>query len=160
MLFADLVTDPAKLAQGVGILAELLPVHEAERVDHKVGMDVLGIAVGADLHLISRPCFLRKLSGDLVRLLGRDVLSWMERLNVLVEVNAVHFLVGSFRCQKLRDGIATIAVDTADQSLPRQIIQRLIILGTVLHHRDHSTEVLLLFLDISDRRHHPPRPIR
>ena len=46
MLFADLVTDSAKLAQGVGILAELLPVNKADRVDHEVGMDMLGIAVG------------------------------------------------------------------------------------------------------------------
>ena len=73
MFLADLVTDAAKLAQGVGILPELLAVYKADGVDHEVGVDVLGIAVGGYLHFISRPCFLRKLSGDLVRLLGSDV---------------------------------------------------------------------------------------
>jgi len=114
MLFADLVADPAKLAQGVGILPELLAVHKADGVDHKVGMDMLGIAVGGYLHLISGPRFLCKPSGNLMCLLGRDVLPWMEGLNVLIEIDTVHFVVGSFRCQKLRDGIAAIAVDTAD----------------------------------------------
>lgn len=114
MLFADLVTDSAKLAQGVGILAELSPVYKADGVDHEVGVDMLGIAVGADLHFISRPCLLCKLSGNLMCLPGSNFLPGMERLNVLVEVDAVQFVVGSFRCQKFRDGIATVAVDTAD----------------------------------------------
>ena len=114
MFFADLVTDSAELTQGVGILAELLAVYEADGVDHEMGMDMLGIAVGADLHLISRPCFFCKLSGNLMCLLGRDVLPRMEGLNVLIEVDAVRFVVGSFRCQKFRDGIAAVTVDTAD----------------------------------------------
>lgn len=117
MFLADLIADAAKLAQGVGILAELLAVHKADGVDHEMGMDVLGIAVGADLHLISRPCFLCKRSCNLMRLLGSDILPGMEGLNVLVEVDAVHFVVGSFRCQKLRDGIVTATVDAANQFL-------------------------------------------
>ena len=84
-----------------------------------MGMDVLGIAVGGYLHFISRPRFLCKLSGYLMRLPGSDVLPWMKGLNVLVEIDTIHFVVGSFRCQKLRDGIATVTVDTADQSLLR-----------------------------------------
>ena len=114
MFLTDLVADAAKLAQGVGILAKLFAIYKADRVDHKVGMDMLGIAVGGYLYLISRPCLFCKLSGDLVRLLGSDILSGMEGLNILIEVDAVHFVIGSLRCQKLRDGIATITVDTAD----------------------------------------------
>ena len=160
MFLADLVTDTAKLAQGVGILAELSSVNKADRVDHKVGMDMLGIAVGGYLHLISGPRFLCKPSGNLMCLLGRDVLPWMEGLNVLIEIDTVHFVVGSLRCQELRDGIATIAVNTADQLLPRQFIHRLLILGAVFHHSDHGTEVLLLLLDVGDCCHHRPRPMR
>ena len=119
MLFADLVTDSAKLAQGVGILAELSPVYKADGVDHEVGVDMLGIAVGADLHFISRPRFLCKRSCNLMCLLRRDAFPGMEGLNVLIEVDAVRFVVGSFRCQKLRAGIATITVDAADQLSPR-----------------------------------------
>lgn len=119
MLFADLVTDSAKLAQGVGILAELSPVYKADGVDHEVGVDMLGIAVGADLHFISRPRFLCKRSCNLMCLLRRDAFPGMEGLNVLIEVDAVHFVVGSLRYQKLRDGIATITVDAADQLSPR-----------------------------------------
>ena len=160
MLFADLVTDAAKLTQGVGILAELLTVYEADGVDHKVGVDVLGIAVGGYLHFISRPRFLCKRSCNLMCLLRRDAFPGMEGLHVLVEVDAVHFVVGSLCCQKLRDGIAAIAVDAADQLLPRQFIHRLLILGAVFHHSNHGTEVLLLFLDVSDCCHQLPRPMR
>ena len=160
MFLADLIAEAAKLAQGVGILPELSSVHKADGVDYKVGMDVLGIAVGGYLHFISRPRFLCKRSCNLMCLLGSDILPGMEGLNVLVEVDAVHFVVGSFRCQKFRDGIAAIAVDTADQPSSRQFIHRLLCLGAVFHHSDHGTEVLLLFLDVGDCRHQLPLPMR
>lgn len=160
MFFADLVTDTAELMQGVGILPQLSSVNKADRVDHEVGMDVLGIAVGGYLHFISRPRFLSKLSGDLMRLPGCDALSGMEGLNVLVEVDAIHLIVGSFRCQKFCDGIAAIAVDTTDQFLSRQFVHCLLILGAVFHNRSHGTKVLLLFLDVSDRCHQSPLPMR
>lgn len=160
MFLADLIADAAKLAQGVGILPELSSVNKADGVDDKMGVDVLGIAVGGYLHFISRPCFLRKGSCDLMRLLGSDILPRTEGLHILVEVDAVHFVVGSLRCQKFCDGIAAVAVYTADQSLSRQFIHCLLILGAVFHHSNHGTEVLLLFLDVSDCRHQLPRPMR
>ena len=160
MFLADLVTEAAKLAQSVWILPQLSSVNKADRVDYKVGMDMLGIAVGADLHLISRPCFLRKLSGDFMCLPGRDVLPWMEGLRILIEVDSIQFIVGGFRCQEFRNGIAAIAVDTADQSLLGLFVPGFLLLGTVFHNGGHGTEVLLLFLDVGDCRHHPPRPMR
>lgn len=160
MFLTDLVTDTAKLAQGVGLLAKLIPVHEADGVDHEVGMDMLGITVRADLHFISRPCFLCKRSCNLMRLLGRDILPRMEGLHILVEVDAVQFVVGSFRCQKFCDGITAIAVDTADQFLLRLLVPDFLFLGAVFHYSDHNTKVLLLFLDVSDCRHQLPRPMR
>lgn len=160
MLFADPVTDPAKLAQGVGILAEFLAIYKADGVDYEMGMDVLGIAVGGYLHFISRPCFLRKCSCNLMCLLGSDALPGMKGLNVLVEIDAVHFVVGSLRCQKFCDGITAIAVDAADQFLMRLLVPGFLFLGAVFHHSNHGTEVLLLFLDVSDCCHQPPRPMR
>lgn len=160
MFLADLVTDTAKLAQGIGILSEFLPVHETDGVDYEVGMNVPSIAVGGYLHFISRPRYFRKLSGDLMRLLGSDVFPGMEGLNVLVEVDAVQFVVGGFRCQELRDGIVAIAVDTADQFLLRLLVPGFLFLGAVFHHSNHGTEVLFLFLDVSDCRHQLPRPMR
>ena len=160
MCHADLVTDTAELAQGVGILPELSSVNKADGVDHKVGMDVLGIAVGGYLHFISRPRFLCKRSGDLMCLLGCNFLPGMEGLHILIEVDSIRFVVGSLRCKKFCDGITAIAVDTADQLSLRQFIHRLLILGAVFHNSDHGTEVLLLFLDVSDCRHQLPRPMR
>ena len=160
MFLADLVTDAAKLTQSAGILAELSSVYKADGVDYKVGMDVLGIAVGADLHLISRPCFLCKRSCNLMHLLGSDILPGMKGLNVLVEVDAVHFVVGSLRCQKLRDGIASVTVDTAYQFLLGLLVPGFLFLSTVFHHSNHGTEVLLLFLDVCDCRHQLPLPMR
>ena len=114
MCQADLIADVSKLAQGIGILPQLLSVNEADGVDYKMGMDMLCIAMGGHLHFISRPSFFSKLSGDLMRLLGCDILPGMEGLNILVEINAIRFVIGSFRCQKFRDGIAAITVDSAD----------------------------------------------
>ena len=160
MCLTDLVTDTAKLAQGVGVLPQLSPVNEADRVDYKVGMDMLGIAVGRYLHLISRPCFLRKLLSNLVCLLGGDILSGMEGLNVLIEVDSIHLVVGSLGCQKFRDGIAAIAVDTTDQFLLGLLVPGFLLLGAVFHYSDHSADVLLLLLDVCDCCHQPPRPMR
>lgn len=114
---ADLVTDCTELTQGIGILPQFSSIHITDRVDYEVGMDMLGIAVSADLYLISRPRFLSELSGDLMRLLWRDVFPGMEGLHVLVEIDAVYFIIGSLRCQKFCNGIAAIAVDAADQFL-------------------------------------------
>ena len=160
MFLADLVTDAAKLAQGVGILPELLAVYKADGVDHEVGVDVLGIAVGGYLHFISRPCFFCKLAGDLMCLPGCDVLPGMKGLNVLIEVDTIHFVVSSLRCQKLRDGIAAVTVDTAYQFLLGLLVPGFLFLSTVFHHSDHGTEVLLLFLDVGDCRHQLPLPMR
>ena len=160
MCLADLIADAAKLAQGVGILPQLSSVNKADRVDHEMGMDMLGIAVSADLYLISRPRFLRKPSGDLMCLPGRNILPRMEGLNVLVEVDAIQLVVGSFRCQEFRDGIAAVAVDAADQFLPGLRIPGFLLLGTVFHHSSHGTEVLLLLFDVSDCCHQLLRPMR
>ena len=51
---ADLVADLPELPQGGGSLAQLHPRFKADGVDHKVGMDMLGIAVGGHLHQIGR----------------------------------------------------------------------------------------------------------
>ena len=81
------------------------------------------------------------------------MLTGMEGLNVLVEIDAVHFVVGSFRCQELRDGIAAVAVDTAYQFLLGLFVPGFLLLSTVFHHSNHGTEVLLLLLHIGDRCH-------
>ncbi len=71
---ADLVTDLPELPQGGGCLAELHPGFKAYRVDHEVGMDVLGIAVGGHLHLMPRPGLGCKFQPDCVGLFIGDVL--------------------------------------------------------------------------------------
>ena len=73
MFHANLITNLPELAQGGGGLAELQPGFKADGVDHKVGMDMLGIAVGGHLHLMPRPCFGCKLQPDFVSLLIGDL---------------------------------------------------------------------------------------
>ena len=107
---ADFVADLPELSQGGGCLAELHPGFKADGVDHKVGMDVLGIAVGGYLHLMPRPGLGGELQTDGMCLLVADVLVGRKGLNVLVEINAVQLVVGGLGCEKFREGIGPIAV--------------------------------------------------
>lgn len=70
----NLVTDLPELPQGGGCLAELHPGFKADRVDHEVGVDVPGIAVGGHLYLMPRPGLGCKLQTDCVGLFIGDVL--------------------------------------------------------------------------------------
>ena len=76
MFHADLVTDLPELPQGGGGLAELHPGFKADGVDYKVGVDMLGIAVGGYLYLMPRPCLGCKFQADFVSLLIGDILLW------------------------------------------------------------------------------------
>ena len=69
----NLIADLPELPQGGGGLAELHPGLKADGVDHKVGVYVLGIAVGGHLHLMPRPSLGRKLQPDFVSLLICDL---------------------------------------------------------------------------------------
>lgn len=70
MGLTDGVTERPELPERVGILPQLLARFKADRVDDKVGMDVLGIAMGTDLNLMPRPGLSRKFLCDLVGLQG------------------------------------------------------------------------------------------
>ena len=73
MLHTDFVADLPKLPQSCRGLVELHPGFKADRVDHKVGMDMLGIAVGGHLHLMPWPSLGSKLQTDFVSLLIGDL---------------------------------------------------------------------------------------
>lgn len=95
MLPAQLIADGTELLQSVGILPQLSAVHETDGVDHKMGVDVFGIAVGGHLHLMPRPCLGCKLQADGVRLLIGDLLPGRKGLHVLVEIDTVQLVKGS-----------------------------------------------------------------
>lgn len=74
MFHADFVADLPELPQGGRGLAELHPRFEADGVDHEVGMDMPGVAVGGHLYLMPRPGFGGELQTDCVGLFICDVL--------------------------------------------------------------------------------------
>ena len=74
MFHADFVADLPELPQGGRGLAELHSRFKADGVDHKVGMDMLGIAVGGYLHLMPWPGLGGKFQTDCVGLIIGDVL--------------------------------------------------------------------------------------
>ena len=74
MLHADFVAYLPELPQGGRGLAELHSRFKADGVNHKVGVDMLGIAVGSYLHLMPRPGFGCELQTDCVGLFIGDVL--------------------------------------------------------------------------------------
>lgn len=128
MLPAQLITDGTELLQCIGILPQLSAIHETDGVDHKMGVDVFGIAVGGHLHLMSGPGFHGELSGNVVRLLIGDILPGREGLDILIEVDAVQLAVGILGGEELRDGIQSVTADAADIPLPGHSIHRLALL--------------------------------
>ena len=122
MLPAQFIADGTELLQSVGILPQLSAVYEANGVDHKMGVDVLGIAVSGHLHLMSGPGLHGELSGDGMSFLVGDILPGREGLDILVEVDAVQFAVGILGGEELRDGIQSVAADAADIPLAGELI--------------------------------------
>ena len=122
MLPAQLIADGTELLQSVGILPQLSAIHEADGVNHKMGVDVFGIAVGGHLHLMSGPGFHGELSGDGVGLFIGDILLGREGLDILIEVDAVQLAVGILGGEELRDGVQSVTADAADIPLPGQPI--------------------------------------
>ena len=148
MFHTDLVADLPELPQGSGGLAELHPRFKADGVDHKVGVDVLGIAVGGHLHLVPRPCLGGKLQTNFVCLLVADVLPGRKGLNVLVEIDAVQLVVGSLGDEKFREGIGAVAVQSGHITDACFGVSGLVLPLAVAHHCLHGADVLFRFLDV------------
>lgn len=106
----NLVADLPELAQGGGGLAEFHPSFKADGVDHKVGVDMLGIAVGSHLHFMPRPSLGCKLQTNFVGLLIGDLFLGGKGLDILVEIDSIHLVIGSLGCQKFRKRIGSVAV--------------------------------------------------
>ena len=153
MLPAQFIADGTELLQSTGILPQLSAIHEADGVDHKMGVDMFGIAVGGHLHLMSGPGFHGELSGNVVRLLIGDILPGREGLDILIEVDAVQFAVGILGGKELRDGIHSVTADAAHIPLPSDLIHSLTFLQAVPHDTDHGAGMLPGFLDVGYGRH-------
>ena len=95
MSCTQFIADGSQLLQCTGILSQFSPILKADGVDDKVGVDVSGIAVGGHLHLMPGPCLHGELSGNVMGFLIADVLSGREGLDILIEVDAVQFAMGS-----------------------------------------------------------------
>ena len=125
MLSTQLIADGTELLQSVGILPQLSAIHKADGVDHEMGVDVFGIAVGGHLYLMPGPCFHGELSGDSMSLLIGDILPGREGLDILIEVDAVQLAIGMLGGKELRDGIHSVTADAADIPLPGELIHGL-----------------------------------
>lgn len=148
MFHADFVADLPELPQSGRGLAELHPCFKADGVDHKVGVDMLGIAVGGHLHLMPRPGFGSKLQTDGVRLLIGDVLIWGKGLNVLVEIDPIQLVIGGLGGQKLSESIGAVAVQSGHISVACFWVGGLVLPLAVAHHRLHGADMLFRFLDV------------
>ena len=148
MLHTNLVTDLPKLLQGGGSLAQLHPRFEADGVDHKVSMYVLGIAVGGHLHLMPRPSLSCKLQANLMCLLISDLLLGGKGLDILVEIDSIQLVVGGLGGQKFRKRIGSVAVEPGHIADTGFRIGGLVLSLAVPHDCLHGADVLLGFLDI------------
>ena len=159
MLHADLIADLTKLPQGGGGLVQLHPGFKADGVDYKVGMYMLGIAMGGHLHLMPRPCFGCKLQADLVGLLVGDLFFGRKGLNILVKVDPIQLVVGGLGCQKFHEGIGSVTVQSGHITNSCFGVGSLVLPLAVPHYCLHGTDVLLGFLDVGYSCH-PLPPMR
>lgn len=148
MFHADFVADLPELPQGGRGLAELHSRFKADGVDHKVGVDVPGIAVGGHLHLVPRPCLGSKLQTDCVGLFIGDVLVGRKGLNVLVEIDPVQLVVGGLGGEEFREGIGAVAVQSGHITDAGFRVCGLVLPLAVSHHCFHGADVLFRFLDV------------
>ena len=160
MSCTQFIADGSQLLQCTGILPQFSPILIADGVDNKVGVDVSGITVGGHLHLMPGPCLHSKLSGNVMGFLIADVLSGRKGLDILIEVDAVQFAMGSLGGFKLQNGIHPITVDAADKSLTGLPIEGFVLSHAVAHDPTHSTNVLPGFFDVCHGCHGAPRLIR
>ena len=148
MLHTDLVADLPELPQSGGCLAELHSRFEADGVDHEMGVDMLGIAVGGYLHLMPRPSLGCKFQTDLVSLLISDLLLGRKGLHILVKIDTVHLVISGLGSQKFQEGIRAVTVQSGHVSDAGFRVGGLILPLAVPHHHLHGTDVLLGFLDV------------
>lgn len=159
MSHADIVTDHPQELQGIGVLPELQTSLEVHGVDDEVTMDMVGIAVGGDENFRTGPGTSSEFHGDLMCLLGSDILRGFEGLYILVEVDSIHFSMSCLGGFKLQNGIYPIAVDAADKLLARLFVPGFIFPHAVPHDTTHGTDMLPGFLDVGYGCHGAPRLI-
>ena len=159
MRHADFVADLPELAEGVGILAELLPCLEADGIDDEVGVDMPGVAVSGHLHLMPRPGLRRKLQPYGMGLGIGDVLPGGEGLDILVEVDAVQLAVGGLGGEKFREGILSAAVESGHIPATGFRVGGFVHPLAVAHDGFHGTDMLLGLPDVGHSRHRFP-PMR
>ncbi len=144
----NLVANLPELPQGGGGLAQLHPGFEADGVDYKVGMHVLGIAVCSHLHFMPRPGLGCKLQANLMCLLISNLFLGRKGLNVLVEIDPIQLVIGGLGGKKFCERIGSVAVQSSHILSACFWVGGLVLPLTVAHHRLHSTDVLLGFLNI------------
>ncbi len=114
MLLANAVTKSTELFERLGGLAQLPAGFKADRVDYKMGVQMVGIAVGGYLYFMPRPSLGSKFQRNLMGFLRCDSFQRREGLNVLVEIDSTYLFVRLFGRHKFQERILTLAVDTAD----------------------------------------------
>ena len=105
MCGAELVAELPQMEQCIRMLSQFQAVLKTDGVDHKMGMDVVGITVSSHQHFIARPGLCRKFQCQFVSLLVRDILLRGEGLHILVKADAVLFAPCGLGGFKLCDGI-------------------------------------------------------
>ena len=123
-------------------------------------MYMVSVAVSRDQNLVTSPRLFRELQRNFVRLFGSNLLSRRKRLCVVIEENAVSFIVNSLRRHEFTEGILAVAVDTADQSALGFAVKGLILLPTVIDNRPHCEAILCALRDKHDRCHQLSSPFK
>lgn len=113
-----------------------------------MGMYMLGIAVGGHLHLMPRPSLGCKLQADFVGLLISDLFFGGKGLNILVEIDAVQFVISGLGGEEFCEGTGPVAVEACHISAACFGVGSLVLPLAIPHNRLHGADMLLGFFDV------------
>ena len=142
MLLTYFVAERTKLSERIWILAQFFAVLEADRVDHKMRMSVVGVAVCGNKNLVARPSLCGKFKSYLMCLLRSDVFLRRKGLDVLIEIDAGGLVISIFGDKKFVESIFAVTVHAGDQS-SSVLVCNLLLLTAVVDQAFHSADGLL-----------------
>ena len=141
MLQADLIGDMAEVVPRLFFVFQPLPIYKGNGVDDKMAVEMFGVQMGSDDHLIPlAPHLCRKLHSDLLRLFGRDLVFLKAQIPV-IRLNPVCLAELFLDGNELVTSHRHIAVDPVAEKLVfrfllvlrigKHIFERLIIFGRI-----------------------------
>ena len=152
VVLTNLIAEFHQLLNALLVGMVLLPVLEADRVQHQVAVDMLAVDVSCYNYLVIIERFLRKLHRNFVCEFGLDLISTREALHQMIVQPPVRLVVEILGCGHLIESSLGRAVDSCHESLVLR--DRFLLSADIVEDIFHSASGLSFVVDEMDDRHY------